>query len=135
MPSDSDRSHGQGGLTGVMTRVLSCLVVCMALHPLVGRANPSSPLDTPASPATPATPCQKPVYLTFDTGHMGVAPLIAEVLQRHQVKVTFFAAHEPTQTGDGSLGTHWAPWWQARAREGHAFASHTHDHVYWLADA
>jgi len=135
MPSDSDRSHGQGGLTGVMTRVLSCLVVCIALHPLVGWANPSSPPDTPASPATPATPCQKPVYLTFDTGHMGVAPLIAEVLQRHQVKATFFAAHEPTQTGDGSLGNHWAPWWQARAREGHAFASHTHDHVYWLADA
>jgi peptidoglycan/xylan/chitin deacetylase (PgdA/CDA1 family) len=75
------------------------------------------------------------VYLTFDTGHMGVAPLIAEVLRRHQVPVTFFAAHEPTQEGDGSLGTHWAPWWQARAREGHAFASHTLDHVYWLADA
>ena len=79
--------------------------------------------------------CSKPLYLTFDTGHMGVAPLIAEVLQRHQVKVTFFAAHEPTQEGDGSLGDHWAAWWQARAAEGHAFASHTFDHVYWLADA
>jgi peptidoglycan/xylan/chitin deacetylase (PgdA/CDA1 family) len=65
---------------------------------------------------------------------MGVAPLIAEVLARHQVKVTFFAANEPTKEGDGSLGEHWAPWWKARAAEGHAFASHTFDHVYWRAD-
>ena len=86
-----------------------------------------------ANPASPA-PCTRPVYLTFDTGHMGVAPLIAEVLARHQVKVTFFAAQERTQTGDGSLGEQWAPWWKARAAEGHAFASHTYDHVYWRAD-
>ena len=78
--------------------------------------------------------CAKPVYLTFDTGHMGVAPLIADVLKRQQVKVTFFAANEPTQEGDGTLGEHWAPWWRARADEGHAFASHTFDHVYWQAD-
>lgn len=81
-----------------------------------------------------APACNKPVYLTLDTGHMEVAPQMAEVLQRHQVKVTFFAAHEPSQTGDGSLGTHWAAWWKARAAEGHAFASHTLDHVYWRAD-
>jgi peptidoglycan/xylan/chitin deacetylase (PgdA/CDA1 family) len=78
--------------------------------------------------------CAKPLYLTFDTGHMGVAPLIAEVLARQQVRVTFFGADERTQTGDGSLGQHWAPWWRARAAEGHAFASHTLDHVYWQAD-
>ncbi len=74
------------------------------------------------------------VYLTFDTGHMGVADLIANTLVRHDVRVTFFAAHERTQTGDGSLGDAWAAWWKARADEGHAFASHTHDHAYWLAD-
>ncbi len=84
--------------------------------------------------AQSAPACNKPVYLTLDTGHMEVAPLMAEVLQRHQVRVTFFAADEPTRTGDGSLGTHWAPWWRARAQEGHAFASHTLDHVYWRAD-
>ncbi len=78
--------------------------------------------------------CDKPVYLTFDTGHMAVAPLIADVLQRQQIKVTFFAANERTKTGDGSLGEHWAPWWKARAAEGHAFASHTWDHAYWRAD-
>jgi peptidoglycan/xylan/chitin deacetylase (PgdA/CDA1 family) len=81
-----------------------------------------------------AATCEKPVYLTFDTGHMGVAPLIAEVLQRQQVKVTFFAAQEKTQEGDGTLGQHWGPWWAARAAEGHAFASHTWDHAYWRAD-
>jgi peptidoglycan/xylan/chitin deacetylase (PgdA/CDA1 family) len=65
---------------------------------------------------------------------MAVAPLIAQVLKRHAVKVTFFAADEPTQVGDGSLGQHWAPWWRERAAEGHAFASHTLDHTYWRAD-
>lgn len=76
----------------------------------------------------------KPLYLTLDTGHMEVAPLMADVLKRHQVKVTFFAANERTQTGDGSLGAHWAGWWKARAAEGHEFASHTLDHSYWRAD-
>ena len=88
----------------------------------------------PSRAAAPAAGCDKPVYLTFDTGHMGVAPLIADVLARHQVRVTFFAAHEPTQEGDGSLGEHWAWWWKARAAEGHEFASHTYDHVYWRGD-
>lgn len=81
-----------------------------------------------------AAACDKPVYLTFDTGHMGVAPLVAEVLQRQQAKATFFGANEKTQEGDGSLGSHWAPWWKARGAEGHEFASHTWNHVYWRAD-
>jgi len=78
--------------------------------------------------------CKKPVYLTLDTGHMEVAPLIADTLRKHQVKVTFFAANEPTKTGDGTLGEHWVPWWRERGQEGHSFASHTFDHVYWRAD-
>ncbi len=77
--------------------------------------------------------CGKPVYLTFDTGHMGVAPLIAEVLQRHQIKATFFMANERTADG-GSLDDHWAPWWKARADEGHLFGTHTWDHVAWKRD-
>ncbi|MES2191347.1 MAG: polysaccharide deacetylase family protein [Pseudomonadota bacterium] len=76
----------------------------------------------------------KPVYLTLDTGHMEVAPLMADILKKHQVKVTFFAANERTKTGDGTLGKDWAPWWKARAAEGHEFASHTYDHVYWRGD-
>lgn len=78
--------------------------------------------------------CDKPLYLTFDTGHMGVAPLVAEVLAREGVKATFFLADEKTLTGGTSLDDHWAPWWKARAAEGHLFGSHTFDHVYWLAD-
>jgi peptidoglycan/xylan/chitin deacetylase (PgdA/CDA1 family) len=92
-------------------------------------ANPTHPVSSVA----PAL-CKKPVYLTFDTGHMGVAPLIAQVLRQHQVPVTFFAAYEKTKEGDGSLGVHWAPWWKERALEGHEFASHTYDHAYWRAD-
>jgi peptidoglycan-N-acetylmuramic acid deacetylase len=86
-----------------------------------------------ATAARPAA-CDKPVYLTFDTGHMAVAPLIAEVLNRHDVKVTFFLANERTKTGGGSLDDEWAPWWRARAAEGHAFASHTWDHGIWRTD-
>ncbi len=78
--------------------------------------------------------CNKPVYLTFDTGHMGVAPLVADVLKRHDVKVTFFLANERTKTGGTSLDDAWAPWWKARAAEGHAFGSHTWDHDVWRSD-
>lgn len=81
-----------------------------------------------------AATCEKPVYLTFDTGHMGVAPLVAEVLARQQVQVTFFLANEKTLTGGASLDDEWAPWWKARAAEGHLFGSHTWDHAYWVAD-
>jgi peptidoglycan/xylan/chitin deacetylase (PgdA/CDA1 family) len=101
----------------------------------MGKRFVASLLCAAALPAAPAeTPCAKPVYLTFDTGHMEVAPLVAEVLQRQQVKATFFAANEKTKEGDGSLGAHWAGWWKARAAEGHEFASHTWDHTYWRAD-
>jgi peptidoglycan/xylan/chitin deacetylase (PgdA/CDA1 family) len=78
--------------------------------------------------------CIHPVYLTFDTGHMGVAEQIASVLNQQQVKVTFFVANEPTQQGSTSLADDWANWWHLRAKEGHAFASHTFDHVYWQHD-
>jgi len=88
----------------------------------------------PAGAQSAAASCEKPVYLTFDTGHMGIAPLVAEVLKRQQVHVTFFAAAERTQTDGDSLDNHWAAWWKARAAEGHEFGSHTYDHVYWRAD-
>jgi len=80
------------------------------------------------------TTCTKPVYLSFDTGHMAVAPLVADVLGKHQVKATFFLANERTKTQGTSLDDVWLPWWQARVKEGHAFGSHTFDHVYWIAD-
>ena len=107
------------------------LALCAAFGAASGVA--AQTLAAPAASATSATDC-KPLYLTFDTGHMGVAPLVAEVLRRHGVRATFFAAQERTKEGDGTLGRHWAPWWKARAAEGHEFASHTWSHDYWRAD-
>ncbi|MDB5819780.1 MAG: peptidase [Rhizobacter sp.] len=84
--------------------------------------------------AAPEQSCARPVFLTFDTGHMEIAPLVADVLERQNVRVTFFLANEKTKTGGSSLDDQWAPWWKARAAEGNAFGTHTFDHVYWLAD-
>lgn len=111
-----------------MRRANKTAVAALLMAVLCGGAT----AQTLAAPASPA--CAQPVYLTFDTGHMGVAPLIAQVLQRQHVQVTFFVAQEKTQQGDGTLGATWAPWWAARAAEGHEFASHTFDHVYWQSD-
>ena len=79
-------------------------------------------------------PCDKPVYLTFDTGHMGVADLVASLLHKYQIRATFFAANEKTVNGEGSLSPAWGAWWAARSKEGHEFASHTLDHTYWVRD-
>ena len=46
----------------------------------------------PAGAQGAAASCEKPVYLTFDTGHMGIAPLVAEVLKRQRQ-----SAHGGTQ--------------------------------------
>ena len=107
-----------------MHRASKWLLVCLAWGHAVAMA----------SAEIPAAACSKPVYLTFDTGHMEVAPLIADVLQRQQVRASFFLANEKTRTGGTSLDEEWAPWWKARSQEGHVFATHTFDHVYWLAD-
>ena len=83
-------------------------------------------------PSIASAACEKPLYLTFDTGHMEVAQLVAEVLNKHQIKATFFLANEPTKpfTPSGSsLDSRHAAWWKARVAEGHAFGSHTWDHL------
>jgi peptidoglycan-N-acetylmuramic acid deacetylase len=102
------------------------------------------PLSLNAAPATGAqqgapTLCKRPVYLTIDTGHMGVAPGVAEVLARQQVKATFFLANERTQAvgqrPEGhTLDDAWAPWWRDLAAQGHDFGSHSWDHMVWRAD-
>lgn len=79
-------------------------------------------------------PGERPVFLTFDTGHMGVAPLVAELLRKYQAKATFFLAREPTLSQGHSLDEQWAPWWRARAAEGHDFGSHTWEHDTWIED-
>ena len=85
-------------------------------------------LVPPASAVDPA--CRGTVYLTLDTGSMSQAEPIAQILQRHGVQATFFLASERTIRGDFSLDDSWAPYWRARVAEGHAFGSHTFDHVY-----
>ena len=77
-----------------------------------------------------AAPCTGTVYLTFDTGHMEPAAAMADILDRHQVKATFFLANEKTKRGDTSLDPAWAPFWKRLADAGHAFGSHTWRHWY-----
>jgi peptidoglycan/xylan/chitin deacetylase (PgdA/CDA1 family) len=85
------------------------------------------------SVAAPAQ-CRGTVYLTFDTGSQSQAQLVADTLARHHIKATFFLANEKTVNGDYSLDPSWAPFWKARAAEGHAFGTHTFDHVYVKRD-
>jgi peptidoglycan/xylan/chitin deacetylase (PgdA/CDA1 family) len=71
------------------------------------------------------------LYLTFDTGSMSQADLIASVLKKHEIKATFFLASEKTVKGDFSLDPNWGPYWKSLASQGHVFGSHTFDHVYF----
>jgi peptidoglycan/xylan/chitin deacetylase (PgdA/CDA1 family) len=79
--------------------------------------------------------CSGRLYLSFDTGNMRHAELIAETLARHQAKATFFVANEKTLRGDHALDPSWAPYWQARVAEGHAFGSHTWRHGSFRQDS
>ena len=84
--------------------------------------------------ADAAKVCKGTIYLTFDTGSQSQADLIAATLKRHDAKATFFLANEKTVKGDYSLDPSWAPYWKARVAEGHAFGTHTFDHVYVQRD-
>ncbi|NRR33093.1 polysaccharide deacetylase family protein [Oxalobacteraceae bacterium] len=106
--------------------LLAC--ACAAAAARAGAASAS------ASAPAPAPACQGTIYLTFDTGNQSQAELIAQVLKRHHVQATFFLANEKTTRGDYSLAPSWAAYWKARVAEGHAFGSHTFDHVYWKKD-
>jgi peptidoglycan/xylan/chitin deacetylase (PgdA/CDA1 family) len=83
-----------------------------------------------AAPADPACPGGT-VYLTLDTGNMRHAEPIAKILRHHGVRATFFLASEQTPAGDRALDDAWRPYWRERVAEGHAFGSHTFDHVYF----
>lgn len=114
-------------LTGAGLRVAGAAVAVMAWS-----------LFAPAAAALAAgegQACQGTVYLTLDTGSMRDAELIAGILKRHEVRATFFLANERTVRGDHALDDGWRDWWRARAAEGHAFGSHTMDHVYFLGMA
>jgi peptidoglycan/xylan/chitin deacetylase (PgdA/CDA1 family) len=114
----------------------------MAKYPLVAIFFVAAyAINTPASGQnatknTAPPSCDKPLYLTFDTGNMSTAPLIADTLNKHQVKVTFFVANEKTVDNSTSMSVAWGQkFWTQRGKEGHEFASHTWDHVYWRGDA
>jgi peptidoglycan/xylan/chitin deacetylase (PgdA/CDA1 family) len=91
------------------------------------------PLAAPALAQGPAR-CAGPLYLTIDTGWSREAGQIAAILQRQRVRATLFVAEEPTFRGDTTLSDAWAPFWRARAAEGHLFASHTWRHWYFRGD-
>lgn len=95
------------------------------------------PVQSSAAAATAAAhsaACKGTIYLTFDTGSQSQAELIAATLRRHQIKATFFLANEKTVRDDYSLDPSWASYWKTLANEGHAFGSHTFDHVYVIGD-
>ncbi|MGG5809597.1 polysaccharide deacetylase family protein [Falsiroseomonas sp. CW058] len=96
-------------------------------------AGGAAALAAPALAQTPAR-CAGPVYLTIDTGWSREAEQIAAILRRHGVRATLFVANEPTFRGDTTLSESWAPFWRARAAEGHVFASHTWRHWYFRGD-
>ena len=105
-----------------LTRSIASLLALIVLS-----VSPSLSLAQEAS-------CKKTVYLTFDTGNMSVAQLVADILNRQQVKATFFLANEKTTRRDFSLDDSWQSFWQDRVREGHHFGSHTYDHLYFVKD-
>ena len=76
--------------------------------------------------------CDKPIYLTFDTGNMAVAEHVATTLRKHQVQATFFLANEKTFRGDYALDDAWLPFWRSLIADGHSFGSHTFDHTYFV---
>jgi peptidoglycan/xylan/chitin deacetylase (PgdA/CDA1 family) len=96
------------------------------------RALLAAGLGTPA--LARAQPRGGTLYLTIDTGWSREAEQIAAVLRRHGVRATLFVANEPTFRGDRQLEDSWAPFWRARAAEGHVFATHTWRHWYFTGD-
>jgi peptidoglycan/xylan/chitin deacetylase (PgdA/CDA1 family) len=102
---------------------------------LAGLATPAA-AQVARPPAQPAIGrgCAGTLYLTIDTGWSREAEMIAAALARHGVRATLFIANEPTHRGDRNLDPSWAPFWRARAAEGHVFASHTWRHWYFRGD-
>ncbi|WP_343730272.1 polysaccharide deacetylase family protein [Duganella sp.] len=97
-------------------------------------AAPGAATAPAAVPASVPKRCKGTIYLTFDTGSQSQAELIADTLNRHQIKATFFLANEKTVRGDYALDPSWSAYWKARVAEGHAIGSHTFDHAVYAKD-
>ena len=113
-----------------MTPLPRRLLLAALAAPGLARAQPGAGLAAPAVPPT----CRGTVPLTIDTGWGREAEQIAGILRRRGVPATLFLADEPSFRGDRTLDESWAPFWRARAAEGHAFASHTWRHWYFRSD-
>lgn len=124
-----------------MRKRIRCLVQAASTSFLLGigllSAAAQAQNQTASSPASHAAnpSCRGTLYLTFDTGSMAAAQHIAETLRKHRVPATFFLANERTIQGDYTLDNAWAPYWKSLVADGHAFGSHTFDHVYFKGDA
>jgi peptidoglycan/xylan/chitin deacetylase (PgdA/CDA1 family) len=108
-----------------LRQLTALTVMATAVWPVLGQALHEAP-----QPAA----CQGTIYLTFDTGSQSQANYIAQTLARHHIKATFFLANEKTINGDYTLDPAWAPYWKSLVAQGHAFGTHTFDHVYVQRD-
>jgi len=110
---------------------LTSRIAALALASMACLAGAASAAGAEQAGQKPPGACRAgTLYLTFDTGSMSQAELIARTLRRHHIRATFFLANEPTINKDSSLDAAWAPYWKALAADGHAFGTHTFDHVY-----
>lgn len=115
-----------------MRKILTGLAAAMASAAAVAAMVLAAPAQAAAAAADAA--CRAgTLYLTFDTGSMSQAELIARTLRKHHIRATFFLANEPTVNHDNSLDESWAPYWKSLVADGHVFGSHTFDHVYLRA--
>jgi peptidoglycan/xylan/chitin deacetylase (PgdA/CDA1 family) len=119
--------------SGVPPMVFILLIVRLCFK--TGILALSCALNAAVHAAEAVQACKATVYLTLDTGAMHQADNIAAILNKHQVKATFFLANEKTYRGDYALDASWGDYWRARVAEGHAFGSHTFDHVYFKTSA
>jgi peptidoglycan/xylan/chitin deacetylase (PgdA/CDA1 family) len=101
-----------------------------ALNKFLLAAFLATTLSTPAFSAE----CKGTLHLTFDTGTMSQADLIARTLKEENVQATFFLANEPTARGDHSLDPSWAGYWRNLVADGHSFGNHTWSHYYRWRD-
>ena len=118
--------HSQPRLPRALVRAAAAGLAATGLALAAGPVSSAGPVPAAAPQACRAGT----LYLTFDTGSMSQAALIADTLRRHHVKATFFLANEPTINKDSSLDPGWAAYWKTLAADGHVFGSHTFDHVY-----
>jgi len=109
-----------------LSKLATALTLAAAIWPALAQA----PVTAESAPAT----CKGTIYLSFDTGSQSQASFIAQTLARHHIKATFFLANEKTINGDYTLDPNWAPFWKSLVAQGHAFGTHTFDHVYVQRD-